>query len=441
MADASKQLALVQYRDKTGATETYATDRALCREQGGTGVAVTTMASLRTELGAASDADLTTLEGDVATLDAAAEKLANKNQTNGYPGLSSGLIAASQLPAFAGALPAQDGVKGAVPAPADDDTGSARYERMRALRGDGGWESRLGLDQLLSVDGVAPILKIEHANTPFSTDSFGYIRSAAAGTQRFRWGVGSTTDAQVDFNCETLARGRLAENGDPVRRTLRGSQRIKANVFSTNFSYEGFDPATITIDTPGAAAVSLDDANGVYVQLATGAVSGNVAGIQSTVTSAKRQLGPDLIFWYRSAHLTARFWQGLFSADPASLTPTSNTLSDNAISGFGLWYDDNVHADSLWRLITSSGSAQTETVTAIPVSANTRVCIRVRHLTGSTFEASNFNFSTGVWEHIVTNTTNAPGATAALKLYQRLTALSASNKTCGIGFIDMSYAV
>lgn len=309
MADASKQVRPTGTVSQTDTGTTHATDTALSRNVGGTGVSVTTMAQLLTELGRGAANGLASLDGST-------------------------LVPAAQLPAMVGTDGATNGTKGAVPAPAGTGVATTS-DTLRPLRGDGTWGSgtsgvsSVWLTEATDHNGVQ-VFRFEGATTPtarvfvYATDNGRYVRIGSHGS-------GATN---LDFNIEPKGASRATEKGDPLSTMMRPTRMVVAKAFGTTFDTIGL--ATPTLTTPGAAASSQDDANSTYVTLTNDPLTQRMCGV-SIATVTKRQLTPELIVVFRAPLLRSRLWIGLFESDPSSVTDLPS--GSGGIAGVGVYYD------------------------------------------------------------------------------------------------------
>lgn len=311
MADASKQVRPVLTVSEDDTNTTFSTDTAIAREFGGTGVSVSTMAALTAELSAMTGTD--------------------------------------------GATP---GVKGLVPAPAGTGTEN-QSDTYRPLRGDGTFGggangvSSLWLTEITGEDGGVRFEILGAASAVSNLWVYGTTSPYYA-----RVGASSTSGVDVDINIEPKGNGRPTHKGDPILQSMRAPRFITANAFDSTFSTVGLTAPTVT--TPGASAVTLDDANSTYVTLANVPLTNRLCGV-SVPSATKRRLTPDLVVVFRTPLLRSRIWVGLFSADPSAYTD----LTAASIKGAGVYYDRNVGAPQ------TSGAPSNLTIVAVNGTSKT----------------------------------------------------------------------
>jgi hypothetical protein len=409
MTDAANQLDLPRRVEVGDVAETQATDAALSRLRGGTGASVSTVADLLTHLG--------------------------RGAASGFAPLDSGvLVPIAYLPTMvAPSGSSTDGERGVVPAPLKDDTGTRTYEQYRALRGDATWTDRVHLAQVLCDDASTPVVTFNTPNTPANSDSYGYLRTMAAGSRRYRLGSnanpGSGGDANVDLQLETAGYGEVTHEGDRFATSIKPLRAITAVPFGSTFTTVGL--ATATVASPGAAATNFEDADGCYVSLTNDATLDVAAGV-SVASACQRRHDPSLIVAFRSALTQSRLWIGLFSATPSG----SDTLGTT--QGAGIRFTQGVDTSPTnYRFVTCDGTTQTTTATDKAATADEFTVLRVRHVGSGTWEFANWNPSNSTWENFLEQS-GGPATSTTLGIYVLLDDVSsASNRAIRVKTINL----
>ena len=389
MAYASKKLWIPGTVDLAQIAEAIAGDRAISLEQGGTGV-----------------------RGTGAT-----DQLRAEDVLKTWGMLDSGLLVpVAKLPTAVGATSSTAGTKGAVP-------GGAAGDQRRPYRGDATFATELELSAVTDSAGVKLI----------DFDKFGdgdnrLVAVAAESTsQRARLSIRSAVDANVDLQLEPKGKGRPTHLGSPLLETTKPSRWLIAQAHKAGFERFGFEAPIV--QSPGLPVASLADTDGVYVEMSTLASTDSDAGVWIANATMRRN-DPDLIVVFRSALLQCRFWLGLFSADPIG---TAN-LASSGIKGAGFFFDDAAHTSNKYHCVTSDGTTQTDTESAIDTVANGWHALRVRHIASpvGTWEFSYYAVGSQTWASRVVQT-NDPGASTLLGFYHRLRTQTTTQRKTALG--------
>lgn len=372
------------FERESAASETQ-TRRALSMRHGGTGVSAV----------GANDAD----------------RAADILKTWGM--LDSGLLVPrAMLPALTAADASNPGQAGAAPAP-------AAGKQRQALTGGAAYSTELEVSSIVSAAGDKK-LDIEGLG---DLGNRLYVAATASSTRSVRLGARSTSNQDLDVSIEPLGRGRVSDRGDPLLQTLRPFRAVTALSLGTSFSVVGLP--TPTIDTPGAAAGNVADANGNYVSMTNDGTTPLPSGI-IVPACTQRRWEPAVIFVFRSALVDSRLWLGMFTADPWA----SSSLG--SIAGAGVRVDAAIDSN-LYQFVTSNGTSQTTTPTAQAPTANAIQAIRVRFLDGTQgFEAAFYDFNINAWTNHITQATNMPGTTTTLGIYLRLTSETGVNRAVSL---------
>lgn len=199
-------------------------------------------------------------------------------------------------------------------------------------------------------------------------------------------------------------------SGNRVNFTER-EMEVLTNMGVNTLTTVGFTAAPTVTGTP----TNVDDADGPLNNYQSGAVSGNVGGLNSAAAVCRRDWLPKLICRAKTpaSIATARFLIGLYSGVPtASATP--------AVHLAGFRYDTVADGTAFWRCVTDDASGTpTVTVTTVAVAINTAYVFRI------VLSATDVKFYiNGVL--VATHTTHLPTATTALFWYTTVTTLAAS---------------
>lgn len=226
----------------------------------------------------------------------------------------------------------------------------------------------------------------------------------------------------------TLVANSLAASGlayeSPRPHYHERLMQLLANAGVNTLTNLGFTAAP----TATGAATNVDDASGPFVNYASGAVSGNVGGLNSAATVCRGDWLPRFVTRVKlpATITTARFWAGLFSAAPtASATPAGH------LAGFR--YDTVADGTAFWRCCTDdNGAAPTVTVTTVAVTAGAVYMFRI--VFGPTT----------VWFYInnvlvAAHTTDLPSMTTMLSWYATVTTLSAAARSMAVSRIGLSH--
>ncbi len=217
--------------------------------------------------------------------------------------------------------------------------------------------------------------------------------------------------------------GVEATHNEDMLRQLGALQYTKpprimvADAFGTSFRVIGLP--TPTIHSPGAAPFSLvSDDNGSFVSLTYDYALASPCGIDIPAVTQER-FKPDIGILFYSALVNSRFWFGAFSASPHA----SATLS--AISGVGMRTVSG--GDNLVHMVSSSGSAETDTATTLPTAALRRVAWRLRNTGGNVWEFLDYDFDERAWVSVQTQSLTSPASSTTLGIYAKLTTDGASD--------------
>lgn len=199
------------------------------------------------------------------------------------------------------------------------------------------------------------------------------------------------------------------------------------------------DPGAATAQTLGFAAAptiegtatSQDGASSPAMNFASGASSGDVAGLVSpSFTVVRRQWEPEIAFQVRtvaSSITVARYWVGLFSADIKTVsTPTTQHVA-------AFRYADDVDGTAFWRCVTCDGSSNVQsTTTGVAVATGVDYLFEV-HASESPGEVRFFINGLQVASHA----THRPGGTQFLGYGARVTTLEAVAKSIRVGRVAL----
>lgn len=338
---------------------------------------------------------------------------------------SGGIIVPARLPVMGGASSGSPGVVGAVGAPA---AGS----QSRAWRGDASFATELELTSIVKAD-LTKVFDFE--NLGDAANRF-YAVAPSSGGRKARLGTRSTVDVDIDAQLEPKGRGRVTQWGDPLQTTIKPLRCITAesrSVAGVATVFHTLGLPTPTIQTPGAAAVSLLDGNGSYCSLTYDkdipSPSGLIVG-----DCTRRGWFPSLLMVFRVAAANSRFWFGLFNGDPVGL----DDIAAAGIKGAGVRVGPG--DSNTLQFITSDGVTQTTTSTGYTVPANTFQVWRVRFLDGTQgWEFSQWDLATQAWSNFTLSSTNMPGSTDALGIYVRLSeATTPANRAVSIKTIQLN---
>lgn len=198
--------------------------------------------------------------------------------------------------------------------------------------------------------------------------------------------------------------------------------QVLTNAGATTLTTLGFTAAPTASGTP----TNVDDADGPLINYQSGAVSGNVGGLNSAATVCRRDWQPTFFARIKTpATITLnRFWIGLFSGAPtASATP--------AVHLAGFRYDTTADGTAFWRLATDdSGGAPTLTTTTVAVAADTVYDMAIRLISsGVKFWINN----TYLGQH----TTDLPTSTTMLSWYVTVTTLTGAARNIKISRVAL----
>jgi hypothetical protein len=186
---------------------------------------------------------------------------------------------------------------------------------------------------------------------------------------------------------------------------------VLTNMGVNTLTTVGFTAAPTVTGTP----TNVDDADGPLNNYQSGAVSGNVGGLNSAAAVCRRDWLPKFICRAKmpASLATARNWIGLFSGSPmASATP--------AVHLAGFRYDTVADGTAFWRCVTDDASGTpTVTVTTVAVAINTAYVFRM------VLSATDVKFYIN-GTLVATHTTHLPTATTALFWYAAVATLAAS---------------
>lgn len=192
------------------------------------------------------------------------------------------------------------------------------------------------------------------------------------------------------------------------------------------------DDGAATFSTKGLPAVTTngtlstgDTAGGHFVNLATGAVSGNKAQVLTAV-SYQPQHGVDATFRVRTVNAGdlagVRLWVGLIASDPAAgSTPVINMAAFR--------YDDSIDGTT-WRVRNCDGVGSNTVDTGVALAAATAYTLRIV-LDGTTARYYVNDAFTNA------NATNPPTATVSLAAYVSVTTTAAAAKNVRAGFLNV----
>lgn len=142
-----------------------------------------------------------------------------------------------------------------------------------------------------------------------------------------------------------------------------------ANAGAATLTTVGFTAAPTVTGTQ----TSTDDADGPWNNFASGAVSGNVGGLNSAATVAQRNWNPEFVAYIKlPATITScRYWIGLFSGAPTG----ADTNASVHAAGFRF---STGAGDTTWQCVTCDGSTQSTVDSTVAATASTAYRLRVR---------------------------------------------------------------
>lgn len=411
MAFAGKKYLVPGREDVDNIAETLGGDDALALEHGGTGVAAT----------GADDAAK------------AEDVLETWGMVDG-----SGDVPLSRMIEMGAATSGSAGTAGIVPAPVAGD-------QFRPLCGDKDFRQEIAITKI--VDGVGTIAGLAVAslkdNAGIAVLDVGVVgtgenrfqvTATSAATKRSRL-TAVSSEAQVDAQIEPKgAVSRVSCGGDPLLGFYRSCKRIVAQSGAAAFTADGL--AAPTIVTPGTAAVSAVDANGYYVTIAYDGATAAAASV-SVPGCIQQRHEPDFHAVWKAALASnpnfGRLWLGMFNGDPGNF----DDLGAAGIRGVGIRLNGN--SDNFYQFVTSDGTTQTVTSTALAPSANAIQRVRIRFISVPVgWEVSFWNPTTFAFDNITTIATTTPGASQSLGLWASHSAaagtsdLTLSLKTMGV---------
>lgn len=167
-----------------------------------------------------------------------------------------------------------------------------------------------------------------------------------------------------------------------------------------------------------ATASNADDSDGVWLNHATTAVSGNASGVISAAfTIVRTDWAVEYITVIKtdaSAITSNRIWVGLFSANPDANARTGNIH----LAAFS--YDTGIDGTAFWRTCTSNGAGGwTTNATTQSIVANTKYTMRI--VTNTTGTSIAFYINDVL---VNTHTTTLPTSTQLLGYGNRITTLT-----------------
>lgn len=201
--------------------------------------------------------------------------------------------------------------------------------------------------------------------------------------------------------------------------------QVVANPGAATLTTDGFAAAPTATGTASAA----DGSDGPFVRYTSGAVSGNVAGLNSAATVARRDWQPGMAARIRTGASIAavRYWVGLFVSAP--------TASDNPATNLAAFrYSTAADGTAFWRCCTNSGGDAILNVTAttVAVTASTAYDLALRL----------FSDRVEFWINgtkVATHTTDLPGSGLNLSWYVTVTTLEAVAKAIDISRVQVVY--
>lgn len=207
----------------------------------------------------------------------------------------------------------------------------------------------------------------------------------------------------------------------------RGDQRSVRRAVASGTVLETAGIGTLTVTGTPTASPQTDS---VYVNFASGAAIGNLAGITGpTFNLCRRQHYSYFAFLVRTTAVISvlRIWIGLFSAAVGAV----DTLG--ATQGFGFRYS-TVVTDPAWMYVTSNGTTTTATTTGVGITTNTRYLFEAWIDDANEFAYFSINGAAA----IQTNAT-LPAAATDLGLNLRVETREAVAKNIGIARIHIDH--
>lgn len=392
MTDASVQLLLPFGVEKTSTSEVQS-NRALAREQGGTGASVSSMADLLTHL--------------------------QRNAVNGLAPLDgTSKVPAANLSEFTGASSGSPGTAGTVPAPAAGD-------QYRPLRGNKTFDTTLELTAVVD-DAGTPLVDFESLGDLGCRIALAAADSAGQKARIVATGSGLS---DMDLSLEAKGAGRLVAVSDPIPQTMKPSRKLQAVPNMDGFLNSGLPVPQI--NSPGSAPVTYADTNGSWVRLVSEGASQLPAYVRIP-SCTQRRWDPEVVFVFEASFTAMRVWLGFFSSSPTGV----DTLG--AIKGVGVHFNQSIDANS-YHFILSDGASEVNVDTNVGPAGNAYQAIRIRSLGSNNWDVGFGSVVDGAWTWF-TYQTNGAGLALSdnLDLWILMESTAAdSNKNLAIKVIDL----
>lgn len=250
----------------------------------------------------------------------------------------------------------------------------------------------------------------------------GSDRDTAVGTINFDgsdFNVTSSPAGQANVSLGyALAAGQPAE-GDHDH-GHQSHRYVLKNAGAATVSTVGMAAPTLT-----ATASNTDAADGMWLNHASGAVSGNSSGVVSAFTQTRRDWSPRIHFTVKTPSdvSSIRLWVGVFSNTvDASATPSVHMAAFR--------YDTAADGTAFWRTVTNNGGAASHAVnaTSVVVAIDTVYRFEIRLLASSVEFYINGSL-------VRTESSSLPAATQLLGYGVRVTTLTAAARSIKWGRI------
>lgn len=275
--------------------------------------------------------------------------------------------------------------------------------------------------------GADPVTLAESQVTNLTTDLAAkapLASPALTGTPTAPTAGGGTNTTQLATTAFVLANAPTATPVEVGRTVLGGRKAIGATALTV---WGQAAPGQV------GTATSADDADGVWVNLATTAVATNTVGI-SAASGAFAQVNwlPDAAFRVKTGASVASvgYWMGL-----SSLTTLPAGTGGAAILAAFRYFTDT-DGTAFWACVTkatTTAGTLTATTTTVAVTANTPYVMRVRFPSTTSVE---FYLNTAL---VATHATQVPPATTNLAWLMGAMTLSAATQNVKLGWTWMSH--
>lgn len=226
--------------------------------------------------------------------------------------------------------------------------------------------------------------------------------------------VGLTSNTGVIFANAYLS-GVSAPAFLPAKRT--GTWLI-AGASDTTFTAVGLPTLATVSGTPTSAAGTADAAYQM-IKYASGAVSGNVGGIQEGVSITQGAYGPRITVVFRtdSVNTSQRVFVGFAQSDISGVATLAGL---NAIRTAAIRFDTGL-SDTDWMCVTSDGTTASATDSGVAFAINTTVTVTIDLMNSGT---AYFTINGNPAVPTVSKTTNLPTGSTPLGPQASITTLT-----------------